>query len=267
MLRIEASNRVIFLGGGFVANSSRTLWDPTTARLLCPLGFCKQEYWSGLPFPSPGDLPHLGDQTWVSCIAGGFFINWAIREEIPLTVLGLDEVTQAKGEFSQRSNPLHYFPGELWVFFSRTAVLWRHLKTTEGRQRLSASLDALCLEWVPLPGNQKTLGSEMRRWCTSCDVPPSEPWSLTQVFRKEKEKKNQSASTPNNGVSLTVHIKGDEANSRRDHRQPSLRTRCEAAPLCSLVDTIREAIQSQLKIRLPHTKPPLFPLKFFVFFF
>ena len=22
--------------------------------------FSRQEYWSGLPFPSPGDLPHLG---------------------------------------------------------------------------------------------------------------------------------------------------------------------------------------------------------------
>ena len=25
-------------------------------RLLCPLGFPRQEYWTGLPFPSPGDL-------------------------------------------------------------------------------------------------------------------------------------------------------------------------------------------------------------------
>ena len=24
------------------------------------MGFSKQEYWSGLPFPSPGDLPHPG---------------------------------------------------------------------------------------------------------------------------------------------------------------------------------------------------------------
>ena len=24
------------------------------------LGFSRQEYWSGLPFPSPGDLPHPG---------------------------------------------------------------------------------------------------------------------------------------------------------------------------------------------------------------
>ena len=25
-----------------------------------PLGFSRQEYWSGLPFPSPGDLPDPG---------------------------------------------------------------------------------------------------------------------------------------------------------------------------------------------------------------
>ena len=31
------------------------LW-PT--RLLCPLGFSRQEYWSGLPCPSPEDLPN-----------------------------------------------------------------------------------------------------------------------------------------------------------------------------------------------------------------
>ena len=30
------------------------------ARLLCPLGFSKQEYWSGLPCPPPGDFPNPG---------------------------------------------------------------------------------------------------------------------------------------------------------------------------------------------------------------
>ena len=25
-----------------------------------PMGFSRQEHWSGLPFPSPGDLPDLG---------------------------------------------------------------------------------------------------------------------------------------------------------------------------------------------------------------
>ena len=35
---------------------------PWTVALQAPLsmGFSKQEYWSGLPFPSPGDLPDLG---------------------------------------------------------------------------------------------------------------------------------------------------------------------------------------------------------------
>ena len=30
------------------------------AKLLCPWGFSRQEYWSRLPCPSPGDLPHPG---------------------------------------------------------------------------------------------------------------------------------------------------------------------------------------------------------------
>ena len=29
-------------------------------RLLCPWGFSRQEYWSGLPRPPPGDLPNPG---------------------------------------------------------------------------------------------------------------------------------------------------------------------------------------------------------------
>ena len=35
---------------------------PWTVALQAPLsvGFSRQEYWSGLPFPSPGDLPNLG---------------------------------------------------------------------------------------------------------------------------------------------------------------------------------------------------------------
>ena len=33
------------------------LWP---ARLLCPWGFSRQEYWSGLPCPPPGDLPNPG---------------------------------------------------------------------------------------------------------------------------------------------------------------------------------------------------------------
>ena len=33
------------------------LWP---ARLLCPWGFSRQEYWNGIPFPALGDLPYTG---------------------------------------------------------------------------------------------------------------------------------------------------------------------------------------------------------------
>ena len=36
-----------------------TPWDVTCQAPLS-MGFSRQEYWSGLPFPSPGDLPDPG---------------------------------------------------------------------------------------------------------------------------------------------------------------------------------------------------------------
>ena len=55
-----------------------TLW---TVACQAPLsmGFSRQEYWSGLPCPPPGDLPDLGtEQTSLKspALAGGFFITW-----------------------------------------------------------------------------------------------------------------------------------------------------------------------------------------------
>ena len=40
----------------------------------------RQEYWSGLPFPSPVDLPDLGIELMSSTMAGKFFYHWATRE-------------------------------------------------------------------------------------------------------------------------------------------------------------------------------------------
>ena len=34
--------------------------DPITGQAPLSMGFSRQEYWSGLPFPSPGDLPDPG---------------------------------------------------------------------------------------------------------------------------------------------------------------------------------------------------------------
>ena len=45
-----------------------TLW---TAACQAPpsMGFCRQEYWSGLPLPPPGDLPDPGVQPHVFCVS------------------------------------------------------------------------------------------------------------------------------------------------------------------------------------------------------
>ena len=37
------------------------------------MGFSIQEYWSGLPFPSPEDLPDAGMEPTSPALAGGFF--------------------------------------------------------------------------------------------------------------------------------------------------------------------------------------------------
>jgi len=51
-----------------------TFGTPWTITHQAPLsmGFPSQEYWSGLPFPSPGDLPDPGIES-ISALAGGFF--------------------------------------------------------------------------------------------------------------------------------------------------------------------------------------------------
>ena len=45
-----------------VAKSCLTLVTPWTVARQAPLSmeFSRQEYWSGLPFPSPGDFPDPG---------------------------------------------------------------------------------------------------------------------------------------------------------------------------------------------------------------
>ena len=44
------------------SQSCLTLCDPRTVACQAPLsvGFFRQEYWSELPFPTPGDLPNPG---------------------------------------------------------------------------------------------------------------------------------------------------------------------------------------------------------------
>ena len=72
--------RLVIVSHSVVPDS---LWphglQPT--RLLSPWDFSRQGYWSGLPFPSTGNLPNQArDQSRVSCTAARFFTEWARRE-------------------------------------------------------------------------------------------------------------------------------------------------------------------------------------------
>ena len=58
-----------------VAESYLTLCNPMDVACLAPLSvrFPRQEYWSGLPFPSPGDLSRPGSEPKSPALGGGFF--------------------------------------------------------------------------------------------------------------------------------------------------------------------------------------------------
>ena len=55
--------------------SSLSFATPWTVAHQTPLfmEFSRQEFWSGLPFPSPGDLPDSGIKPMSPALVGGFF--------------------------------------------------------------------------------------------------------------------------------------------------------------------------------------------------
>ena len=90
-----------------MVQSCPTLATPWTVVHQAPLsmGFSRQEYWSGLPFPSPGDLPNPG-------IEPGTF---ALQVDSLLTELqgkpefGLTQLSQARSSNLDKNDPC--YPG------------------------------------------------------------------------------------------------------------------------------------------------------------
>ena len=57
------------------------------------MGFPRQEYWNGLPFPPPGDLPNPGIEHWLLCVSctGRFFTTsatWDVEDVGSIPGLG-----------------------------------------------------------------------------------------------------------------------------------------------------------------------------------
>ena len=57
----------LFVSNSFAIPSTVAHQAPLSMR--CP----RREYWSGLPFPSPGDLPNLGMEPVSPALVGRFF--------------------------------------------------------------------------------------------------------------------------------------------------------------------------------------------------
>ena len=87
------------------------------------MGFFRQEYWSGLPFPSPGDLPDPGIEplSLTPALAGRFFtisppgkhsqINNHLRNSLAVQWLGLGtEIPQAAWHSKKKEKEEEPFP-------------------------------------------------------------------------------------------------------------------------------------------------------------
>ena len=66
---------------------------PWTAAFQAPpsMGFFRQQYWSGLPFPSPGDLPNPGIKPTSLALTGWFFITGPPGKPTCLFTLSLNQ--------------------------------------------------------------------------------------------------------------------------------------------------------------------------------
>ena len=92
----------------------RLFVTPWTVAYQAPpsMWFSRQECWSRLPFPSPGDLPNPGNEPRVSpAIAGRRFTVWATGE--------------ASGFLSNKEvHPLSLLSGEELCVLRAAVVLW-----------------------------------------------------------------------------------------------------------------------------------------------
>ena len=72
-------------------------------------GISQQEYWNGLPFPSPGDFPYPGIEPVYPALAGEFFTteSYIYISHLKKSYI-IDEVLQGRNEITQDKHLLHF---------------------------------------------------------------------------------------------------------------------------------------------------------------
>ena len=102
-----------------VTPSCPAIVTPQPARLLCPWDFPGKDAGSGLPFPSPGDLPNPGIEPASPALAGGFF------------------TTEPPGKPRLKSL--------LWVFFTDDKTQERKLQKDSQTREVAAGYQFFCV--------------------------------------------------------------------------------------------------------------------------
>ena len=125
-----------------VSNYSATPWTVAPQAPLS-MGFYRQEYWSGLPFPPPGDLPDPGIESASPALAGEFFTTEPPGKPSAFSVWHFPNTNHPHGEgndtplqYSCLENPMD--AGAWWAAVHGV---------TKSRTRLSnlTSLSLLCI--------------------------------------------------------------------------------------------------------------------------
>ena len=151
----------------FAASRTITLQAPLS------MGFSRQEYWSGLPFPSPGDLPNPGIEPTSPALAGGFFtteppgkplckfttqINHSInkflrvehvKQRTEIYVLLIEFYLQEEESRNRETPSLLIRSGFVWVdWFGRRLKELKNICKLPVREGTSHSVVLQDLEWT-----------------------------------------------------------------------------------------------------------------------
>ena len=142
-----------------VTKSCLTLVSPWTVAHQAPLslGFPRKEYWSGLPFPPPGDHPDQGSKR-IFCIGRWNLYCWATREAPILTYLWHTEVRQwffyvfmLQSSWSHQNSTVYFGTGKMGV------------KTPPNAETFNNAAKGIFSFTYPLPGVPKRLWSLISR--------------------------------------------------------------------------------------------------------
>ena len=142
---------------------------PLTVAHQVPLSlkFSRQEYWSRVSFPSPGDLSNPGIELLSPALAGRLFTVWATREALSPSVL-LSKVA-SWAEISISSSRLacdiRHFDGKNPPAMQETQIWSLHQEDPlEKVMTFHSSILAWRIPWTEEPGGLQSMGCKSQIW-------------------------------------------------------------------------------------------------------